>query len=185
MEEQDRKEIIRLASQQGAEAALNALEKEKTKRRKERKDWRLRNTKLLLEHYQDFKKHAENSFYNIKEAIEASEQDVAAYSQLISEQSDLYVKSVMISSGRTAALMEDVDRMLNLYQHQCLQGSPEKQRRFRVIQKMYLDAERKPAVKIASEEHVSERTVYGDVNATVEDLSILIFGIDIFFDMFD
>ncbi|MCG6199633.1 hypothetical protein H1215_20985, partial [Anoxybacillus sp. LAT_38] len=48
-------EIARVAVQ----AVLDFQEKEKQKQQKAKKDWRLRNTKLLLKHYRSFVKHSE------------------------------------------------------------------------------------------------------------------------------
>lgn len=182
MGEFNEKELVKMAAEIAAAKAIETVEKERVKSRKQRKDWRLRNTRLLLEHYQEFKLHAENSFYDIQKAIESANQEAETYTEEISVKKDLYVKSVMLSAGRTAALIEDVDRMLNLYELQCQHSSLEKQRRFRVIKQLFLDEERQAVTKVAISENVGESTVYRDIENAINDLSILIFGIDIFLD---
>lgn len=184
MGEFNEKELVKMAAEIAAVKAIETVEKERVKSRKHRKDWRLRNTRLLLEHYQEFKQHAEHAFFSIQEAIEAANQDVSNYTEEISVEKDLYVKSIMLSAGRTAALIEDVDKMLNLYALQCHHGTLEKQRRYRIIAKLFLEKERQTVIKVAMSEHVAESTVYRDIENAVKDLSCLIFGIDIFLDTF-
>lgn len=184
MGEFNEKELVKMAAEVAAAKAIETVEKERVKSRKQRKDWRLRNTRLLLEHYQEFKLHAENSFYDIQKAIESANQEAATYTEEISTKKDLYVKSIMLSAGRTGTLMEHVNQMLNLYCLQCQNSSTEKQRRFRIIEKRYLGYKDKSIQDIAKEENIDKSTIYRDIEAAINDLSILIFGIDIFCDLF-
>lgn len=184
MGEFNEKELVKMAAEIAAAKAIETVEKERVKSRKHRKDWRLRNTRLLLEHYQEFKQHAEHSFFSIQEAIESANQEAATYTEEISTKKDLYVKSIMLSAGRTGTLMEHVNQMLNLYRLQCQNSSTEKQRRFRIIEKRYLGYKDKSIQDIAKEENIDKSTIYRDIEAAINDLSILIFGIDIFCDLF-
>ena len=55
------KEIIRLAAEVGAKAAMDRLDKERSKDLEEKVDRRLHNTRLLLQNYKLFRQHAENA----------------------------------------------------------------------------------------------------------------------------
>ncbi|PSJ63496.1 hypothetical protein C7J99_31520, partial [Brevibacillus brevis] len=52
-------EVTKLSAETAVKAAIEFLEKEKQKQQKEKRDWRLRNTKLLLKHYRSFVSHVE------------------------------------------------------------------------------------------------------------------------------
>lgn len=63
------REIIRLAAEAGAQAALEAFEKERNKAVKGRYDRRLHNTKLLLRNYRTLKAHCENAIFERSKAV--------------------------------------------------------------------------------------------------------------------
>ena len=62
-------EIIKLAAQAGADAAIKEMTAEKQQAKKERKNRILRNTRILLENYRAFKAHSENAVYTAEEAL--------------------------------------------------------------------------------------------------------------------
>ena len=174
------KEIVKIAAEQAVKVTLETLKTQKKKERQERRDWRLRNTKLLLEHLQEFKDHADKSIFDVRKVLESSQEDIAAYTQQISEKRDVYVESVMLSAGRTATLIEDTERMLKLYRQECEQGSQEKQRRYRVL--IACTIQKKSYQQIIDEESISKSTVFRDIDMAIEELSAMIFGADIFYD---
>lgn len=174
------KEIVELAAKKAAQVTLETLKQQKKKEREERRDWRLRNTRLLLEHLYEFKQHAKHSLFDVRKVLEASQEDIAAYTQQISERNDIYVESVMLSAGRTATLIEDTERMLDLYRMECEQGSEEKQRRYRVL--IACSIQKKSYQQIMEEESISRSTVFRDIETAIEELSAMIFGADIFYD---
>lgn len=173
-------EIIRIAAEQAAKVTLETLKMQKKKAKGERRDWRLRNTRLLLEHLQEFKHSSEKSIFDVRKVLESSQEDVAAYTQQISEKQDAYVESVMLSAGRTATLIEHTESMLEVYRKECENGSIEKQRRYRVL--IACTVEQKPYQKIMEEESISKSTVFRDVDMAIEELSAMLFGADIFYD---
>lgn len=60
-------EIVKLAAEAGAKAAMETLEKERQRDRKEVADRRLRNTKLLLRNYRVFQAHVANAVFEVEE----------------------------------------------------------------------------------------------------------------------
>lgn len=173
--------IIKLAAEAGVKAALEAMEREKKNSLKERRDRRLRNTKLLLRNYRMFQQHiaeaicAESQFY---ENTIASALDIL-YGLGEQDDDDLYVESIRRSQTRTKIIMQHIDHMLSLYKTYCGQsGNREDMRRYTVIYAMYIAEPPQSVEEIAAEQHINNRTVYKDIDAACVTLSALIFGID-------
>lgn len=176
------KDIIELAAQKAAQVTLETLAKQKKKAKKERRDWRLRNTRLLLDHLQRFRDHATQSVFDVRKVLESAQNDPqGVYSQQLSSRQDVYLEGLAISTGRTEALVEQTESMLELYRIQCEKGNAEKQRRYRVLKAYVLD--KKDYQKIAEEENISKSTVFRDIELATEAVSVLLFGADIFYDL--
>ena len=176
------KQIIELAAEKAAKVTLETLKQQKKKEREERRDWRLRNTRLLLENLQRFKDHAHQSVFDVRKVLESSQNDPqGVYSQQLSNRQEIYLEGLAISAGRTETLVEQTESMLDLYRLQCEKGGVEKQRRYRVLKAYSLDG--KYYQEIMEEEDISKSTVFRDIEAAIEELSIMLFGIDIFYDL--
>lgn len=176
------KQIIELAAEKAAKVTLETLKQQKKKERKERRDWRLRNTRLLLEHLQQFDIHAQKSVYDVRKVLESAQNDPeGVYSQQLSSRQDVYLEGLAISAGRTETLVQQTKSMLDLYRLQCEKGGVEKQRRYRVLKAYSLDG--KDYQEIMEEEDISKSTVFRDIETAIEELSIMLFGIDIFYDL--
>lgn len=174
-------DVIKLAAEIGAKTAINIMEKERQKRLSERHNRKLRNTKLLLRNFRMFKLHSENAVAELQDIDEDAYQvfeEMMMSSERISNNS-LFVESIKKSVARTRIIVTHVSDMLRLYEIYCSQsGKPEDTRRFRVISAMYIDDEPLDVPQIADIEGIDERTVYKDIDAAVNKLSALIFGID-------
>lgn len=171
-------EIIKLAAEAGAKAALETLEKEKKKALKSRHDRRLRNTKLLLRNFRMFKEHTENAVFEASQ-LDESAIDILDMMWEYSNDSELFVESIKKSVARTKIIMTHVIDMLALYETYCTRSNkPEDARRYRVIDKLYISDKPMTVREIATMEGIDDRTVYKDVDAACEKLSALIFGID-------
>lgn len=175
-------EIIRLAAEQAAKVTMETLEGQRKKAKKERRDWRLRNTRLLLDHLQRFRDHATQSVFDVRKVLESAQNDPqGVYSQQLSGRQDIYLEGLAISAGRTEALVQQTESMLELYRLQCEKGNAEKQRRFRVLKAYALEGE--DYQLIAEKESISKSTVFRDIDLATEELSVMLFGADIFYDM--
>lgn len=172
-------DVIKIAAEIGARTALDVMRKEQQKQLSERHKRKLRNTKLLLRNFRMFKLHSENA---VAELQDVDEDTYQIFEDMMSNgirDNDLFVESIKKSVARTKIIVTHVSEMLNLYEIYCRQSSkPEDMRRFRVIQAMYIDDEPLTASQIADNEGIDNRTVYKDVDAAIEKLSALIFGID-------
>lgn len=161
-------EISRVAVQ----TMLDFQEKEKQKQQKAKRDWRLRNTKLLLKNYRSFVKHSEG----VKERLSVAEGAEAIEDIYTNE---LAIESIKKSKQRTLAMVQFIQRMVSVYKAMCeSSGQPEDIRRFQIIHELYFSEEKQTVKQIAECHNIETRTVYRDINEAVESLSVLMFGVD-------
>ncbi len=174
-------EIVRIAAEAGAKVALETYFSKKRENIRKRHDRRLRNTKLLLRNYGMLVAHVSSAVY--KPAPD--EEDAVDIFEILEEMDDyyddenLYVESIKRSRTRTAVIMQHIDEMLRLYEIFCNKSpKPEDRRRYNVLHALYIAEEPMLARDIAEKENIDVRTVYKDIDAAVEKVSALIFGID-------
>lgn len=165
-------ELLESITRAAVQAVIDFQVKEKKKQQKAKKDWRLRNTKLLLRNYRSFVAHS----HDIQKEIDAFKK-AKALEELYSE--DFAVESIKRSKQRTYAMVQFMERMLDVYRTMCEESvQPEDLRRYQVICEMYISAEKTTAEKIAKCHFIDLRTVYRDINEASKALSVLIFGVD-------
>ena len=164
----------------GAAAAIKAIEREQDKYRKRRLDRKLHNTKLLLKNYRTLQAHYKHAVYDVDSAEETDTDFAEILARMNSGIYDdnMYIESIKQSCVRTKIIMTHVNSMLNIYEAACNKsGKFESQRRWRVLNDLYLAPNSKTVGEIAIAENIGERTVYKDIDACVSDLSTLFFGI--------
>ncbi|MGG3208193.1 hypothetical protein, partial [Brevibacillus brevis] len=153
-------------------AAIEFLEKEKQKQQKEKRDWRLRNTKLLLKHYRSFVSHVEGARDKVT-AVEYADVMTDLYS------SELALESIKRSRQRTIVMVKFVRKMISVYQAMCeTSGLQEDLRRYNIIYELYISEKKQTVEELAEFHNIEPRTVYNDVKNAVNTLSVLVFGVD-------
>lgn len=132
-------EIVKVAAKAGADAAMEHFKAEKLKEKRNRKDRRLHNTKLLIRHYRTFKEYVNNAVF---ESEESNEDALGAIEELMWEPrvtSDMIVESIKRSAARTQIIINHIDGMINVYQDMCQKSNSEmKIRRSKVLYDMYI-----------------------------------------------
>lgn len=160
-------EITRAAVQAAMEFQVKERQKQQTNR-----DRRLRNIKLLLKNYRNFKKHCDTLTVELDNL-----DDAWMLNELGAE--ELALDSIKRSKVRTRAMVKFIDRMIAVYRIICEQSGREEDKRiFQSVHLLYLDEERSTAKEIAKCHKTDTRTVYRDVDKACEALASLIFGID-------
>lgn len=167
----------------GVQAAEDHLDAERKRRRKDRYDRRLHNTRLLLKNYRQLKHHALGAVHTGSQANEVIKENNAVdiLESLDDEMIDdrLYIESIRRSQQRTRIIIEHIDEMLRYWLIDCQQsGKDELIRRYRVVYDTYIGDTCLSADQIAERENIEKRTVYKDIGAAMRPLSALIFGID-------
>jgi hypothetical protein len=155
------------------------LREEENNTAKFRYDKRRANTKMLLRNYRSLADHCESAIYDASQADDDT--SLADVLELLggSRAASLKVESIKESAARTRLIVDHITKMLELYRAFCEHSTrPEDMRRYRVITHMYFSRYPKTAEELAAIESVEARTVYRDVDAAVERLTALIFGID-------
>lgn len=163
-----KEEIAKIA----AEAALDYYKKEQEKRNKLKKDRRLRNTKLLLRNYRKFKINCQE---NLKELGKLKDPNSFEYLDV----DELVIESIVKNKERTAAMVQYIDQMIQVYRTLAEQSKkPEELRRFQIMYDLYIADEEKTVEELSECHNIDKRSVYRDINKACEALSSLIFGVD-------
>jgi hypothetical protein len=162
-------EFVKMIMETTASATVAYLERKERQQLKAKRDWRLRNTKLLLRHYREFVEHSEEIKVSFLEEADALE-------DLYTD--ELTVEAIKRSKQRTLAMVRFIENVLQVYRIKCEKGTEEDLRRFKVIHAMYVAEEKLTVDQIAALHFISSRMVYYDIDNACETLSVLIFGID-------
>lgn len=170
--------IANIAAKVGAETAISKYEAERMKELSDAKDHRLRNTKLLLSHYREFKAHAESAIYSAEQS-----EDVLDVLDLMWERnhrSEQVVNSIKKSAVHTKIIMTHIDSMLEVYKAFAERSRKSVNiRQYQVLCERYIDDVQLTVEEIAEKHSVDPRTVYLDIDAGIDRLSKLIFGVDL------
>ncbi len=174
-------EITELSSEKAAKVALERIEQERERDRKETADRRLRNIKLLLKNYKLLRSHAENAVYDGQ--LDAELEDSLEFLEELmmpGKYGTLTVQSIKRSAKRTEIMVSHTETMLTEYQKFCYRRGREVDlRRWRVIEGLYITEPPKSRQEIATEEfHGEETAIDKDVTAACKIISVLIFGMD-------
>lgn len=165
-------ETVEQITKTAVKTALEFMEKEKARQRKAKKDWRRRNTKLLLKNYRSFVKHSKEG----DDKVEITRWD-DTLEELFTE--EFAVESIKKSKAKTLVMVRFMQRMLTVYKGMCeTSGKSEEIRRYKVIDALFISEDKMDAEQVAECHKIDVRTVYRDVNDACESLSVLIFGVD-------
>lgn len=157
-------------------AAIEALKLQKNEERMRIRKNRFHNTELLLKNYLSLVEHFELS------QDKAMEEDLEAYNFEEADAEDIIIQSIRRSRIRTLVMVLQIEACLGRLRAKMIdKGQLEK---YVVIEKLYLDpvkssvpmTERKQIVAI--EIHCGETSVWKWRNEMINELSVLLFGVD-------
>lgn len=167
--------IIQIGVQAGVREALDRIQKEKDERRKSRFDRRLRNTDLLLKNYNKFVAHCNTAIYTSQQLKQSNAIDILDEVENETDEDEVYVRSIMRTKERTIIIVNHIKRILSYYKF-IMRSEPEKIRKYNVMVGLYL--EKKTYNQLAEELYCSTKTIERDRKEGIEDISVLIFGVD-------
>lgn len=147
-------------------AAYIAIKKVKEEEWRKREKNRLRNTELLLWNYNTFKDFLQNTKHGLKVvAKDMNCEDV---------EEKAFVMAILRTKARTAVMLTNVEvAMEELKTRMSAKNQMEK---YHVIKAVYLEG--KTFEVVAEENNCSEITVRRWKNEMIDELSILLFGVD-------
>ncbi|EIA21410.1 hypothetical protein [Listeria fleischmannii] len=155
-------------SNQDVNRIVEAIANRDKRTEKEERDWRLRNTKLLLEKYRFLKAHCEG----IPAEVDNLEENITIF-----DVKALTLDSLIEHKAKSLKLLRYFEGIIEAYRRLSMGGAESAKRRYRTIDKLYLAEIPITKNKLSKEEHVDIRTVERDVKRAVSEISVLLFGI--------
>lgn len=141
-------------------------------RAKQSKDYRLRNTELLLKNYRMLRIHCNRIV-----------EDLEVYEDTVYDPSELNLNALMKYKAKTAKMLDYFDSIFRAY-GELASRRDGMHRRFQIVAKMYVYKDCKlSANDLAQFYNVDRSTVTRDVKKAIDELSIMLFGIDSFDDL--
>lgn len=162
-----------------AEAAVKAYCEKAEEERVAIRDKRFNNTKLLLRRYRELETYTGNAVY---ESSQLMDDDLEVIMEAFgsSAREVRKIQSIRQNVCNTRIIMEHVRVMLGCYERMCIgSNKPEIQRKWRVVNRLYISPDMMVASEVATAEHIGLSTVYAIVDSACEDLSTLFFGLDL------
>lgn len=163
---------------EGVKKALIEIEKDKEEKKKHKADMRFRNTELLLHNYNNFVEHIEKSIYTVTQLSQEElfdELDLDMDEEITKTQ----INSILKSKNKTSIILKHIDTFLDYYKYKCeSSGREDIERRYRVIELLYLNEDKKNHEEVAEILNCAPRTLRATKNIAIKELSILFFGID-------
>lgn len=159
---------IEVITETAAQEAIKAYEKKnKESTTVGYRDWRLRNTKLLLKNYQLL-------FNHCSEIVD----ELDGYENVIFDPDELNLQTLMKYKARTKKMLDYFDNVWEAYHRYCIQKGSNVYRRFKVLDRLYILESESKLIDIADYYGVDERTIRRDERKATEELSVFLFGID-------
>ena len=91
----------------------------------------------------------------------------------------LEVSAICSLHRKTGLMMSHVDKMLTAYEALCKDATnPDEARRWDALCLRYITPERLNVDDIAERLHIDKRTFYRDISRAMEDMAVLLFGIE-------
>ena len=80
---------------------------------------------------------------------------------------------------KTKLMMSHVDKMLKTYETLCKESdNPDEARRWQALYLRFIGEKRMKVEVIAEQLHIDKRTFYRDIGKAMEDMAVLLFGIE-------
>ena len=180
-------ELLRLIEQLVTEGVANGIKKGIEQARNEERlkekityDTRIKNTRLLLKNYRSFVKACEQATFTEKELESATVEEVLDKLFCQSYDEVTVVQSILASKKRTEIILTHIKRIINFYLFEADQSkNDEKWRKAHILNDLYVVGKYKPKINVMSEKyHISDRQIRRDANSAIEEIAVLMFGID-------
>lgn len=173
-------QLINSAVEKGIEKGIERARNEERLREKITYDTRIKNTRLLLKNYRNFVKACKQATFTEKELETATVEEVLDKLFCQSYDEVTVVQSILTSKKRTEIILTHIERIINFYIFEAEQSkNDEKIRKAHILNDLYVEGKYKPKINAMSEKyHISERQIRRDANSAIEEIAVLMFGID-------
>ena len=164
----------------GIKKGIEQLRNEERLKEKITYDTRIKNTRLLLKNYRNFVKACKQATFTEKDLETATVEEVL--DKLFCQSCDeiTVVQSILTSKKRTEIILTHIKRIIDFYLYESdHSNNDEKKRKAHVLNDLYVIGKYKPKINDMSEKyHISERQIRRDANSAIEEIAVLMFGID-------
>jgi len=165
------------ASEIATAAAKEAIKMYKEEQKKQQKKTVLRNTRVLLNHYNDLKNHYEHAKCQTSDIIDIKMED-GRVSITSSKNEEIVIESIKRSRMVTLIMLKHIDASLALLRMKST-DQPEK---YEVINDLYIhpiDTDWQERIfKVSEKLHISESTVRRWEKDMINELGVYLFGAD-------
>ncbi len=174
MEKLSYEEAVKIGVREGIKY-IKEIEYRNTNKRYDR---RLRNTKLLLKHYRELHIHESITNSSVEEIEYSNAIDILDDIDVLDDET--YIQSIGRTRTRTRIIINHIDKAIKYYEAIC--NTESKRRKFNIIYDLFIDRNEDSIIPtyddIANRYKINSKTVARDVNVAIEELSILLFGVD-------
>ncbi|MFR7387925.1 MAG: hypothetical protein ACLUTU_02780 [Blautia faecis] len=177
--EEELERLIKAAGREGAKKGVEAYERRKEKDKEELADKVKNSSKTIIIHYRQLKKMKNTSVTGTDTVTDPTLKEIldGILEQVRKEEFNL--TSTNKNRIVTGMLLNHVDVQLENYKKECRKSKIQDiQRRYRVVERMFLQAEPVRAEDVAEEEQIDKSTVYRTLEKAYDDLAVLFFGIE-------
>ncbi len=164
----------------GVKKGIEQIKNEERLKEKITYDTRIKNTRLLLKNYRNFVKACKQATFTEKDLETATVEEVL--DKLFCQSCDeiTVVQSILASKKRTEIILTHIKRIIDFYLYESdHSNNDEKKRKAHILNDLYVTGKYKPKINDMSEKyHISERQIRRDANSAIEEIAVLMFGID-------
>lgn len=172
-------QMMKKAAREGAKEGIAAYESRQAVLASERTEKVRNSAKTLVQHYRKLKKMKDTSIYDTDTVTDLTLSGI--FDHILDEcrKEEFELTSTKKNMLITGMLLNHVDTQLENYRRECEQSSiPDVQRRYRVIEMMYLQNNPMKPDEIAERENIEKTSVYRTLEKAYDDLTALFFGIE-------
>lgn len=159
--------------------AMEAYKKEQEEIWRERAEHIRDNAKLLIVNYRKFKKMKDTSVYDTDTVRSPTLRELFENMLEQVRKDEFTLTSTKRNKIITGMLMNHIDVQLDNYKKECeMSDIPDINRRYRVIEMMYLREKPMKAEEVAELECIDKSNVYRTLERAYDDLTIYFFGVE-------
>lgn len=179
LSEEELNQIAIIAAHEGAEKGVAAYKKEQEAAKVEYAERVKNSAKTLIIHYRRLKKMKDTSVCDTDTVTDPTLAEI--FDNILDQvrRDEFNLTSTNRNRIITGMMMNHVDVQLENYRKECEKSKvPEVERRYRVVEMMFLQEQAMRADEVAEVEMIDKSSVYRTLEKAYEDLAVLFFGIE-------
>jgi hypothetical protein len=171
--------MMKKAAREGAKEGIAAYESKQAIVMAERTEKVRNSAKTLIQHYRKLKKMKDTSVYDPDTVTDLTLAGIFDYILDECRKEEFELTSTKKNMLITGMLLNHVDTQLENYKKECEQSKiPDIERRYRVVEMMFLNEEPMKPDDVAEVENIDKSNVYRTLEKAYDDLTALFFGVE-------